>query len=281
MNRTKPTVADLLAGKGKVQRTNVLAWTVDEAAAAEEAGIDIVTTGHNPQLPAIRAVAPTAFMITGMDYGRLATTDDYLREACTLYKIGIDAMYCVASLETIGRLAAEGFPIMSHVGLIPSKATWTGGFRAVGKTADGAMKIFRQIKRLEDVGALGAEIEVVPAEVASAISARTTLFMMSMGAGSGCDAQYLFAEDILGSHDGHYPRHAKRYRDLRSEYARLQRERVAALTEFRDDVTAGRFPDAGHLVPIAADELEKFLAELDASETSQISIASTPRKGTR
>jgi 3-methyl-2-oxobutanoate hydroxymethyltransferase len=254
MTRTKPTVADLLAGKGKVQRTNVLAWTVDEAAAAEEAGIDIVTTGHNEQLVAIRKAAPTAFMITGMDYGRLATTDDYLREACTLYGKGIDAMYCVASLATIGRLADEGFPIMSHVGLIPSKATWTGGFKAVGKTAEGAMKIFRQI-------------EVVPADVASAISARTTLFMMSMGAGAGCDAQYLFAEDILGSHDGHYPRHAKRYRDLRAEYARLQRERVAALTEFRDDVASGRFPDAGHLVPIAQVELEHFLHELDTESS--------------
>ena len=155
MIRKKPTVADLLAGKGKIQRTNVLAWTVDEAAAAEEAGIDIVTTGHNPQLSAIRAAAPTAFMITGMDYGRLATTDDYLREACTLYRTGVDAMYCVASLETISRLAAEGFPIMSHVGLIPSKATWTGGFKAVGKTSEGAVKIFHQIKRLEEAGALG------------------------------------------------------------------------------------------------------------------------------
>ena len=37
MTRTKPTVADLLAGKGKVQRTNVLSWTVEEAAAAEAA----------------------------------------------------------------------------------------------------------------------------------------------------------------------------------------------------------------------------------------------------
>ena len=265
MTRKKPTVADLLEGKGKVQRTNVLAWTVDEAAAAEEAGIDIVTTGHNPQLPAIRAAAPTAFIITGMDYGRLATTDDYLREACTLYGKGSDAMYCVASLETIGRLAAEGFPIISHVGLIPSKATWTGGFRAVGKTAEGAMKIWRQVKRLEDVGAFGSEIEVVPADVASAISRRTSLFMMSMGAGAGCDAQYLFAEDILGSHDRHYPRHAKRYRDLRAEYARIQLERIAALTEFRDDVAAGRFPEEGHLVPIPPDELDKFLNQIDSA----------------
>ena len=265
MTRKKPTVADLLAGKGKVQRTNVLAWTVEEAAAAEEAGIDIINTGSNPQLAEIRAAAPTAFMVTGLDYGRHATTDEYLRAACDLYRMGIDAMYCVASLETIGRLAAEGFPIMSHVGLIPSKATWTGGFRAVGKTSEGAMAIFRQIKRLESVGALGAEIEVVPAEIASAISARTSLFMVSMGAGAGCDAQYLFAEDILGSHDGHYPRHAKRYRDLRAEYARLHLERVAALTEFADDVATGRFPEDGHLVPIDPAELQKFLSELDAN----------------
>ena len=262
MTRTKPTVADLLAGKGKVQRTNVLAWTVEEAAAAEAAGVDIVNTGMSPLLPAIRAAAPTAFMVTGLGYGHYATTDDYLRGACELYNKGIDAMYCVASLETIGRLAAEGFPIMSHVGLIPSKNTWTGGFKAVGKTADGAMQIFRHIKRLEEAGALGAEIEVVPAEVAAAISARTTLFMVSMGAGAGCDAQYLFAEDILGSHGGHYPRHAKRYRDLLAEERRLQEERVAALSEFVADVAAGRFPEAGHLVSMPGDELTNFLAQL-------------------
>ena len=262
MMRTKPTVADLLAGKGKVQRTNVLAWTVEEAAAAEAAGVDIVNTGMGPLLPAIRAAAPNAFMVCGLGYGHFATTDDYLRGACDLYTKGIDAMYCVASLETIGRLAAEGFPIMSHVGLIPSKNTWTGGFKAVGKTADGAMEIFRQIKRLESVGALGAEIEVVPTEVAAAISARTTLFMVSMGAGAGCDAQYLFAEDILGSHDGHYPRHAKRYRDLLAEYRRLQEIRIAALSEFVEDVATGRFPEPSNLVSMAPDELEKFLARL-------------------
>jgi len=262
MARAKPTVADLLAGKNKVQRTNVLAWTVEEAAAAEAAGVDIVNTGMSQLLPAIRAAAPTTFMVAGLEYGQFATTDEYLRGACDLYNMGIDAMYCVASLETIGRLAAEGFPIMSHVGLIPSKNTWTGGFKAVGKTAEGAMQIFRQVKRLEAVGALGAEIEVVPAEVAAAISARTTLFMVSMGAGAGCDAQYLFAQDILGSHDGHYPRHAKRYCDLLAEYRRLQEERVAALAEFVDDVATGRFPEPRHLVHMPPDELETFLAQL-------------------
>ena len=97
-------------------------------------------------------------------------------------------------------------------------------------------------KQLEAAGAVAAEIEVVPARVASEIAKRTTLFLMSMGAGSGCDAQYLFAEDVLGYSRGHQPRHAKVYRNFRAEYDRLQRERVAAFQEFRADVEKGAFP---------------------------------------
>ena len=43
--------------------------------------------------------------------------------------------HCAASLDTISRLAAEGIPVVGHVGLVPCRATWTGGFKAVGKTA--------------------------------------------------------------------------------------------------------------------------------------------------
>ena len=89
-------------------------------------------------------------------------------------------------------------------------------------------------------GRSAAEIEVVPARVAAEISKRTSLFLMSMGAGSGCDAQYLFAEDVLGYSRGHQPRHAKVYRNFRAEYDRLQRERVAAFKEFRADVESRR-----------------------------------------
>ena len=98
--------------------------------------------------------------------------------------------------------------------------------------------------------------------VASEISKRTTLFPMSMGAGSGCDAQYLFAEDVLGYSRGHQPRHAKVYRNFRAEYERLQRERVAAFQEFRADVEKGAYPEDKHLVPIADAEFESFVKGL-------------------
>jgi 3-methyl-2-oxobutanoate hydroxymethyltransferase len=176
--------------------------------------------------------------------------------------IGGDAFYCAASLETIGRLAAEGIPVVGHVGLIPARATWTGGFKPVGRTAAEATRVYEHVKELEAAGAIGAEIEVVPARVATEISKRTSLFLMSMGAGSGCDAQYLFAEDVLGYTRGHKPRHAKVYRDFRAELDRLQRERIAAFKEFRADVESAAFPEEKHLVPIADAEFAVFIKAL-------------------
>jgi 3-methyl-2-oxobutanoate hydroxymethyltransferase len=38
--------------------------------------------------------------------------------------------------------------------------------------------------------------------------------VMSMGSGPGCDVEYVFACDILGTTSGHIPRHAKKYRDF-------------------------------------------------------------------
>ena len=163
------------------------------------------------------------------------------------------------------RLADDAIPVIGHVGLIPSRATWTGGFRAVGKTAESAMRSWRRCARYEAAGAIGAEIEVVPVEVAQAISARTSLIMLSMGAGTGCDAQYLFAEDILGQNRGHMPRHSKVYRNFAAEYDRLQAERVAAFSEFVADVESGAYPEDRHVVHMDPAELRRFLDELDST----------------
>ena len=178
-------------------------------------------------------------------------------------RAGGDAVYCAASTETIRRLAAEGVPVCGHTGLIPSRNTWTGGFRAVGKTADTARLIWSQVRALEDAGAFAAEIEVVPSAVATAISARTSLVMISMGAGAGCDAQYLFSTDVLGENRGHVPRHAKTYADFATEHDRLQTARIAAYRQFAADVGSGAYPEPRHEVGIADPELKAFLARLD------------------
>ena len=46
--RKKLTTYDYLASKGKRQLSNLFVHSVDEAAAAEEAGIDYIVTAHDP-----------------------------------------------------------------------------------------------------------------------------------------------------------------------------------------------------------------------------------------
>lgn len=262
--RKRPTVADLRAMKGQRQLTMLRYFSLDEAKAAEQAGIDVASVP--PELladPGYREVAPSVFSMTGRTHLEAGTREDYLRWSGGMMQAGADAIYCSGSLTTIEYLAREHIPVVGHVGLVPSRATWTGGFRAVGKTAEAALRLYEEVKAYESAGAFAVEIEVVPVEVATAISSRVGILLWSMGSGPGCDAQYLFAEDILGTNRGHLPRHAKVYRDFAAELDRLQRERVAAFREFIAEVEGGAYPEDRHVVRMPSRELDAFLDGLE------------------
>ena len=266
MPRVKPTVADLIAGKGKRQLTDIFVLSLEEVRAVEEAGLDMMCLPDETMSREVREAAPTTFIVAALAYGVHSTTEDYLRMGFAMYRLGADAVYCAAGLDTVARLAAEGLAVVGHIGFIPTHRTWYGGYRATGKTAESALRVWRQARALEDAGAFAAEIELVPEPVAAAISERSSLFLISMGSGAGCDAQYLFSMDILGSNPGHYPRHSKRYRDFRAEYERLHGERVAAYGEYRADVDAGVYPAAEHKLQIDEVELADFIEALDTGE---------------
>ena len=263
MNRTRLTVADLRALRGERQLSMVYVRELDEARACAAAGVDVLSIEQPYFTPEMREAAGDCFVQVGLQYGKLATLDDYLRAGHDALLGGGDACWCAASTEVIARLSAEGIPIVGHVGLIPARRTWTGGFKAVGKTLESAKYVWNQIRALEGAGAFAAEIEVVPAAITAEIARHTSLVLFSMGGGSGGDAQYLFAEDILGYNDGHVPRHAKVYRDFRAEYERLQREREAAFGEFVADVETGAYPQPEHVVPVDDEVVDEFRSFLD------------------
>ena len=126
---------------------------------------------------------------------------------------------------TLYQAAAEaGIPVQGHAGLVPRRSTWTGGLRAVGKTLDEAKWVYDQIKALEHAGAYAVEVEVIPEELLTEISKRTSLMTSSIGGGSGGDIQFLFADDILGNNAPPYPRHSKQYRDMYKMKQDMQRE---------------------------------------------------------
>ncbi|NBQ49910.1 MAG: 3-methyl-2-oxobutanoate hydroxymethyltransferase [Marivivens sp.] len=257
------TVADIRALKGKRKLSMLFVDTPEEAAAAAAAGIDMLSIIDPVWTPEMREAAGDCFVQVGLLYGQLVTQEDYLRAAHRVMQIGGDCVYCASSFGTIKAIADDGIPVVSHVGLIPSKATWTGGFKAVGKTAQSAMQVYEHVKALEEIGVFGVELEVVPDRVALEISKRTNLVLLGMGAGPYADAQYLFAEDVLGYTRGHKPRHAKTYRDFRSEMDRLQVERIAAFAEFKADVDTGAYPAADHSVTMKDDEYQAFLSGLN------------------
>ncbi len=258
----KLTVKDLLALKGKRQLTEVYVRDAKEAAACEAAGLDMLITSERGNCTEIRAAAPNVFLTIGLVYGDYTNVPDVLAGGFRALRNGADAVYCPYSFQFVRALANEGIPVVGHVGFVPYKSTWFGGFKAVGKTADDALKVLKATLAYEEAGAIAVEIEIVPHKVATEISKRTKMLLIGMGSGTGCDAQYLFSTDILGDNEGHVPRHAKVYRDFKTEYKRLQQEAIAAFGEFKADVDSGAYPAANQLVEIKDDEYEKFLKAL-------------------
>ncbi len=269
MNRKKLTVQDYLQCKGKRQLSVMFVHNADEAAAAEQAGIDMICTSHDaPQygiynsfdeLKRIREAAPTCFMQSGTAK-RIASEYEAMKVSHKYLDIGADVIYGGNwSYKWIRALRDEFIPINSHVGLVPGIATWIGGFRAQGKTSEEAIKVLQNTIELQEAGVIGVELEVVPTKVAEIITKKVDIMTLSMGSGSGCDGQYLFANDVLGYTDGHMPRHARIYRDFKKEYSRLQIERVKAFKEFHEDAVNKNFNDSKITVGIKDDEFEKFL----------------------
>lgn len=258
----KLTVADLIAHKGKGPLVELNVQSVEHAAAAEAAGIEMIVSGRKPLRSALRDAAPNTHFCAGLLYGAHVNADEAKRAAFDALQDGADSIYCAMHVDVVADLAREGIPVVGHVGLVPQKARWTG-FRAFGRTAEEAIRIADDVRRYEDAGAFAVEVEVVAAEVAEAISRSTPLLVISMGSGTGCDVQYLFATDVLGETIGRIPRHARAYRDFAAEYERLQRQREAAFAEFKADVTTGAFPAANERVAMRPGEWEAFARYLE------------------
>lgn len=259
-----PTVRDLLDARGRHSFAMLRVETIDEAEAAARAGVELLSVP-----PAMiydgrfREVAPDCFAFPGDNFYEIGGTDDFLKWAFPLYKRGADGFYCSGSLATVRAMADHGLPVCGHVGLIPSKRTWTGGYKAVGKTLETAQFVWNQCRALEEAGAFAVEIEVVPHAITRAIAERSGLFLIAMGAGSAGHAQYLFADDVLGQNRGKVPRHAKVYANLAAEYDRIQVLRVAAMQRFVTEVQDGDYPAPQHLVDCDAEVVSAFRSWLD------------------
>ena len=265
------TIKDLRDQKGRRVLVETLPFTPEEAAAAEEAGIDTMKVRFDPRNPApaaaIRKAAPNTFMSFSVPLAVAASETEAVRIGYQAMELGADAIMCQWSPRFIAAATEAGVPVQGHAGLVPRKSTWTGGLRAVGKTLDEALWVYREIKRLEEAGAWAVEVEVIPEALLREISKRTTLLTSSIGAGGGGDIQFLFAEDLLGNSGPPYPRHAKQYRNLHKLREAMQAERVAGFKDFIADVKSGGFPGPEHVVKAPEGLIDAFVEQVGRKDS--------------
>ena len=277
--RKKLTVPDL-AQRKKAGEKVVMASIPDYPSAvwAERAGIDIAAVGDSlgmvsygfpNTLPvtidmmishaqAVRRGAPNCLIMVSMTYGSYATPEIGVVNALRLMKEGgADVVKMQGGKEkvpVIRAIADAGVPVMSHVGMCPHFVHRYGGFKLQGRTAEEAMRIIEDGIAIEEAGAVGFEIEAVPAPVAKAVDDAVDIFTFAIGAGPASCGQLLLAFDLLGVFDQFKPKFTKRYAQI-SEVA------VDALRKYATDVREGRFPDADHSYGMKPEEQER-LAQL-------------------
>jgi len=258
----------------------VTAYDAPGGRLADAAGVDVilvgdsaamVVLGHDSTVPATmeemlvltRAVtrgAARPLVVADMPFGSFQVSDEQALEHAIRFvkEAGADAVKLEGAGATLSRVRTivdAGVPVMGHIGLTPQSATMLGGFKAQGRTAEKARRLYTDAQALERAGCFSLVLEAVPPPVAARITQTLSIPTIGIGAGAGCDGQVLVYHDLLGYQEGG-PRFVK-------QYARIGPEIQRALEQYAADVRSGSFPEDKHTYSIPAEELALFETELE------------------
>ncbi|MFM2106486.1 MAG: hypothetical protein RL338_1518 [Chloroflexota bacterium] len=270
------TVTDVARLHADGERIPVLtAYDAPTAALVDAAGIPVVLVGDSvgqvllgyestvrvsmaEMLHHTRAVVrgtSRALVVADMPFLSYATPEQAVANAgAFLRDAGAGAVKIeggVRSARIVETLVRAGIPVMGHVGLTPQAIHAIGKVRVQGRTRETARALLVDALAIQEAGAFAIVLELVPAELAAAITARLRIPTIGIGAGPGCSGQVQVITDLLGLGES-VPRHAKRYADLRGAIA-------AAVGAYAADVRAGSFPGEEQTVRMAPGLLDDVL----------------------
>ena len=197
----------------------------------------------------------------------LASAGRFLREG------GVQAVKVeggVRSARVIEALVRAGIAVQGHIGLTPQAINAIGKVRVMGKSREAARGLLADAFAVQEAGAFSIVLELVPAQLAAAITERLRIPTIGIGAGPDCSGQVQVITDILGLGD-FTPRHARRYATLRETI-------LAAVQAYRADVEAGTFPGEAETVRMDDAVLEAVLgrSSLDREVAADESSAGIP-----
>lgn len=186
-----------------------------------------------------------AMVIGDMPFLSYATVDEALENAGRfLQEAGAQAVKVeggVRSARIIEALVKAGIPVMGHIGWTPQAELGMGGkVKVQGKDRTQARALLADALAVQEAGAFSIVLELVPAQLAAAITERLRIPTIGIGAGPGCSGQVQVITDLLGLGD-FVPRHAR-------PYAQLRETIDGAARAYAADVESGTFPGEAETV---------------------------------
>ena len=261
----------------------ITAYDYPSAQVAQDAGVDVVLVGDSGAMTvlgypstvpvstdemlmlaaAARRGLKTPLLVGDLPFGSYEASDEQAVATAQRFvkEAGCDAVKLERGGTSVARAEAivdSGIPVMGHVGLTPQTATALGGYKAQGRTAARALQVAEDALALEAAGCFSLVFEAIPAAVAQELMPHLEIPVIGIGAGLATDGQVLVFHDLLGIYDGHAPRFAKRFADVRAAM-------VAGVAEYAAEVRSGAFPGPEHEYSIDEDELREFRESLEAA----------------
>jgi 3-methyl-2-oxobutanoate hydroxymethyltransferase len=212
---------------------------------------------------AVTRGARHALVVGDMPFLSYAAPEDALRNAGRfIHDAGVQAVKVeggVRSARVIETLVKAGIPVMGHIGLTPQSANAIGKFRVQGKSREQARALLHDALAVQEAGPFSIVLELVPEQLAAAITERLRIPTIGIGAGPGCSGQVQIITDLLGL-ETWQPKHAKPYVNLRETI-------LGAVRAYAADVSAGSFPGPEQTVRMDDSVLDEVLGRstLDAS----------------
>jgi 3-methyl-2-oxobutanoate hydroxymethyltransferase len=287
------TVGDITKLYADGQRIPMLtAYDFPTAKLLDEAGIPLILVGdsvgrvilgYENEIPvsmadmlhhtaAVTRGARHAFVVGDMPFLSYATTESAVANAGRfLAEAGAQAVKVeggVRTARTIEAIVKAGIPTMGHIGWTPQAANQAGKVRVVGKTREQARSLLGDALAVQEAGGFAIVLELVPEQLAAAITQRLRIPTIGIGAGPGCSGQVQVVTDLLGI-DAWRPKHARAYADLRGTILEAARAYAA-------DVAAGTMPGPSETVRMDDDILAEVLGHTPLDRAAEIPAEGIP-----
>ncbi|HEY3335051.1 MAG TPA: 3-methyl-2-oxobutanoate hydroxymethyltransferase [Candidatus Limnocylindrales bacterium] len=278
-----------------VRIATITAYDFPTAAIVDEAGLPLILVGDSlaqvmlgydttvrvtmdEMLHHTKAVVrgtKRALIVADMPFLTYSNPEDALLNAGRFMReAGVQAVKLeggVRSARMIEALVKAGIPVMGHIGLTPQAINTLGKVRVQGKNREQARQLLADALAVQEAGAFAVVLELVPEQLAAAITERLRIPTIGIGAGAGCSGQIQVINDTLGYTDW-TPRHARKYADMHATI-------LDAVRQYRADVEAGTFPAEAETVRMDDSVLDEVLgrtAEDMADTRSGMPLAGIP-----